>query len=63
MIRKTIIALLALFAVSAADHAAEPFVTFTPQADALPLKGATIGFSQQEYEGVKIAIRNLQTDM
>ena len=63
MIRKTIIALLALFAVSAAGHAAEPFVTFTPQADALPLKGATIGFSQQEYEGVKIAIRNLQTDM
>ena len=63
MIRKTIIALLALFAVSAAGHAAEPFVTFTPQADALPLKGATIGFSQQEYEGVMIAIRNLQTDM
>ena len=63
MIRTTIIALLALFAVSAAGRAAEPFVTFTPQADALPLKGATIGFSQQEYEGVKIAIRNLQTDM
>ena len=63
MIRKTIIALLALFAVSAAGRAAEPFVIFTPQVDALPLKGATIGFSQQEYEGVKIAIRNLQTDM
>ena len=63
MIRKTIIALLALFAVSAAGRAAEPFVTFTPQADALPLKGATIGFSQQEYEGVKIAIRNLQSDI
>ena len=63
MIRKTVIALLALVAVSAAVRAAEPFVTFTPQADALPLKGATIGFSQQEYEGVKIAIRNLQTDM
>ena len=63
MIRKTIIALLALVAVSAAVRAAEPLVTFTPQADALPLKGATIGFSQQEYEGVKIAIRNLQSDM
>ena len=48
MIRKTVIALLALVAVSAAVRAAEPFVTFTPQADALPLKGATIGFSQQE---------------
>ena len=63
MIRKTIIALLALFAVSAASRAAEPFITFTPQADALPLKGATIGFSQQEYEGVKIAISNLQSDI
>ena len=63
MIRKTIIALLALVAVSAAVRAAEPFVTFTPQADALPLKGATIGFSQQEYEGVKIAIRSLQSDI
>ena len=63
MIRKTVIALLALVAVSAAVRAAEPFVTFTPQADALPLKGATIGFSQQEYEGVKIAIRNLQSDI
>ena len=63
MIRKTIIALLALVAVSAAVRAAEPFVTFTPQADAQPLKGATIGFSQQEYEGVKIAIRSLQSDI
>ena len=53
--------LFALSIVSA--RAAEQFVTFTAQADALPLAGATIGYSQQEYEGVVIAIRNLQTDM
>ena len=44
-------------------QAAEPFVTFTPQADAIALKGAAVSFSEQEYEGVKMAIRNLQNDM
>lgn len=43
--------------------AAEPFVTFTPRADALALSGASIGYAQQEDEGVKMAIRNLQQDM
>ena len=60
--RKTILTLLALLAVCTGLRAAEPFVTFTPQADALPLKGVTIGYSEQENEGVKIAIRNLQAD-
>lgn len=44
-------------------QATEPFITFSPQPDALALKGATISFSEQEYEGVKIAIENLKTDM
>ena len=44
-------------------RAAEPFVTFTAEADALPVKGAAISFSDDDDEGVKIAIRNLQTDM
>lgn len=44
-------------------HAAERFVTFTPQTDALPLSNATIGYSEQEYEGVKIAVGNLQADI
>ena len=44
-------------------HAAERFVTFVPQADALPLHGANISYSEQEYEGVKIAVGNLQADM
>ena len=44
-------------------RAAEPFVTFTADADALPVKSAVISFSDDDDEGVKIAIRNLQTDM
>ena len=56
--------LLLLFVISIlAARAAEQFVTFSAQPDVLPLAGATIGYSQQEYEGVVIAIRNLQTDM
>ena len=62
MKRKTIITLFALFAVCSVMRAADTFITFTPQADALSLKNATIGYSQQDYEGVKIAIRSLQAD-
>jgi len=40
----------------------DPFVTFTSQADALPLKGATIVYSEQEYEAVVIALRSFQKD-
>jgi len=47
----------------ALSRAAETFVTFTQQADALPLKGAVISYSDSENEGVKIAVSNLQTDM
>ena len=63
MIRKTIAVLLACFAVCSEMFAAEPFVTFTPQDGTLSLKGATIGYSEQEYEGVIIAIQNLREDM
>ena len=38
-------------------------VGFSPDSDGVPLVHATIGYSQQEDEGVKIAIRNLQNDM
>ena len=44
-------------------RAAEPFVVFTSQPDALPLHGASISFSDSENEGVKIAIENLREDM
>ena len=63
MIRKTIAILFACFAICNAQHAAEPFVTFTPQTNALSLKGATLGYSEQEYEGVKMAIQNLREDL
>ena len=43
-------------------RAAEPFVTFSEQADALPVHGATISCSDNEYEGVKIAVENLKAD-
>ena len=44
-------------------RAAEPFVTFTAEADALPIHSATISFSDSENEGVKMAIENLKADM
>ena len=44
-------------------RAAEPFVMFTAEPDALPIHGATISFSDSENEGVKIAIENLKADM
>ena len=43
-------------------HAADRFVKFESQPEAIALKGATIGYSDQDYEAVKIAIRSLQDD-
>ena len=39
------------------------FVSFSPESDGVSLVNATIGYSQQEYEGVKMAIQNLREDM
>ena len=39
------------------------FVSFSPETEGISLASAAIGFSQQEDEGVKIAARNLQTDI
>ncbi len=44
-------------------NAAEQFVSFVKQPDAVSITNATISYSENEYEGVKIAIQNLQTDM
>ena len=54
--------LLVMVLQCALMRAAEPFVTFSEQADALPVHGATIGCSDNEYEGVKIAVENLKAD-
>ena len=43
--------------------AAEQFVVFEPQTDAFALNNLTIACSEQEYEGVKIAIGSLQSDI
>ena len=63
MRRRTIAVLFVFLAVCNGLFATDPFVTFTPQADALSLRGATIGYSEQENDGVKIAIQNLREDM
>ena len=51
-----------LFTTATAAMAAGKFVTFSQQPGALPLHTATIDYDDSEYEGVKIAIRNLQKD-
>ena len=63
MLRQTLTLVVSLFVLCCGMSAAEPFVTFTSQSDALSLKGATIGYAAQEYEGVKMAIQNLRQDM
>ncbi|MBQ6800030.1 MAG: glycosyl hydrolase 115 family protein, partial [Bacteroidaceae bacterium] len=60
--KKLIVSLIALSCITLVQ-AAEQFVSFVKQADAVCITNATIGYSETEYEGVKIAIRNLQTDM
>ena len=46
-----------------AQCAIPPFVSFSSEADGISLVNTTIGYSQQEYEGVKMAIGNLQADI
>ena len=59
--KRLLFSVIALVQLSLA-YAAEPFVTFVSQADALPVHGATISCSDNEYEGVKIAVENLKAD-
>lgn len=57
--------LLSLITISCITfmQAAEQFVSFVKQADAVSITNASISYSENEYEGVKIAIQNLQSDM
>ena len=59
---KKILLFIAVVIQLSAVQAADRFVTFKPVADALPLATATVSFSDQDYEAVKIAIANLQAD-
>ena len=60
--KKIILSLLVLI-LATMTRAAERFVVFTPEADAMLLSSGTISYSESDYEGVKIAIRNLQADL
>jgi len=63
MLKRIFSVLMLSCAVSLMVRAAETFVVFTPEADAIPLASGTISYSDADYEGVKIAIRSLQADM
>ena len=63
---KTLLGFILLATVSLSSMAQSPvpqFVCFSPEPDGVSLVNATIGYSQQEYEGVKMAVRSLQADM
>ena len=62
MIRKIIVLCVALATITVAQ-ATERFVKFTPVEGALSLSNATVSYSADEYEGVKIAINNLKVDI
>ena len=58
------ILLLAALCLVLKAQAADTFIVFTPQADALTLTAtAAISYSDHESDAVKIAIGNLKTDM
>ena len=60
---KTILLTLLAFMAILPMNATERFVFFKQQKGALSLKGATIGYSDQEPQAVQIAAANLQQDM
>ena len=60
-IRTTILAIS--LAMASALYAAEPFVTFTQQSNALSLRQATIGLGDNEPKAVQIAAHSLQEDL
>ena len=62
MIKKLLVLCVAM-ATFTVTQATERFVKFTPVEGALPLSNASISYSADEYEGVKIAINNLKRDI
>ena len=62
MIKKLFVLCVALATITVAQ-ATERFVKFKPVEGALTLSNASISYSADEYEGVKIAINNLKTDI
>ena len=60
--KRLILSLLALVQIAVLS-AAEQFISFSQQPGAISLANATIGYSDADYEGVKIALQSLQADM
>ena len=60
---KTILMTLLAFMAILPMNATERFVFFESKTGALSLKGATIGYSDQESKAVQIAAANLQQDI
>ena len=60
--KRMILALLVLTGATM-TRGAEQFVVFTPETDAVRLAEGTIRYSEADYEGVKMAISNLQADL
>ena len=58
-----IIFFVAVSLCTRAQNVVPQFVSFSPEADGVSLADATISYSEQEYEGVKMAIQNLRDDM
>ena len=66
MYNKTLRILTVFFAFLFASNrllAAESFISFSPQPGALSLRNATVGYSEEEYDGVKMAVQRLREDM
>ena len=60
---KTILMTLLAFMAILPMNATERFVFFESKTGGLSLKGATIGYSDQESKAVQIAAANLQQDI
>ena len=61
--KRVFLLLPVLFCWVMTARAADEFVSFTSCSDAVRITQASIVYGESEYEGVKIAIANLQTDM
>lgn len=61
MKRKVIMLIVLICTITV--QAAEQFVCFEKRDGAVSITNAAIGYAEQEWEGVKIAARNLQNDM
>ena len=60
--KRLVLSLLAVVQIAVLS-AAEQFISFSQQPGAISLANATIGYSDADYEGVKIALQSLQADM